>query len=436
MPAGRPTTAQALKRKADEDHQRRAFAAYFQPGRTSAAANGTEGTADSTPAAASEPTAVSSLLAALDQEDADYDDSDGYLTPGEEEEEIDDDEQSTDGEAADCRLPQQSPHFAAYFQQLVAIIKQRDEKDVQAQHFWIRDLLRQGFATVPKPSAVAKLENGWKETDGDVMSDLYLPEVYIWVPPMAKKFDVKCFQTDGCPGAMVLKGPYDNPPARRVIGMRESIYLLGWRIKCNVCTKSCSTANKNYISSLPYHVSSQMTFHLTHRSGVTQDIVDLTRHLFPSGFGPSRLADMIRANHAAEHQKMALLVASMEKYRRDQCCMLNRPVLQVSAFDDKAGYNGYVPSAAYLTNVFNEIMEGVLPLVEKYMSLIPVDVLKADHSFKVLFIFTHYNQSYGLTQWSIDCQSISSSRRSALFFCGLHSHQWKRVHQGHESRAE
>lgn len=367
---GRPTAFQASKNAADLERQQQQARLFFAPRNQPPQPSQSEAEA---------PSVHTNIDALLAQQDSDEQDvlSDGFRTPPGEQE-----DDAATGEEDDIKMPR---HFTAYFQQLVSIISNRNKTDGE-RPLWLQNLVRQGFANVPKPSMTEKLKDGWRNAP-DVMTELYLPEVFIWMPEVADIGDVACSITPGCGGKMTLAGAYDKPAARRIIGLYESIYLMGWRLQCSHCKKRCGTASKSHISNLPYSISINWPFHLTHRSGVTREIVDLTRHLFPNGFGPSNFADLLRANHVRKHNEKESLLLWHRVQQKKADPFRPCPPLQMSAFDDKEGYNGYLPSSAYLSNVFNEVMEDVLPNVEKLMSLTSLEVAKADHSFKVFSFF-------------------------------------------------
>lgn len=298
-----------------------------------------------------------------------------FLTPSGTDDDDSDDERD-DQDATSTR-------FNEYFKELTAIIQQRASPDVQKEHPWLVDLMRYGHVTVPKPQnrILQELhEKGW--TSPITPQDIYLPDVVIWFPTLAMKENVSCLK-EGCSGNLRLKGAFTKPPARRIIGMSESIFLMGWRLKCNECNSTCGTTNIEYIRRLPYRIRRHFKYHLTHRSGITSEVASMTRDLFPSGHGPSRMAENLRAKHMQRHAELEATLLSMAIEQRQQSPPRVCPPLRISAFKDKEGYNGYVPSGTYLGRVFTELMEDVLKDVEKLMSLMPIEIAKADHSFKV-----------------------------------------------------
>ena len=54
------------------------------------------------------------------------------------------------------------------------------------------------------------------------------------------------------------------------------------------------------------------------------------------------------------------------------------------AFGDWNGYAGFVPGARYFAKFYDMLIEESAPAMRQLVSSLPVDVIKQDHSFKVL----------------------------------------------------
>ena len=324
---------------------------------------------------------IDNLLRAIEEED------DGFYSAAEDEEEEDDEdiiELINDGNSRDTLT-----HQHKYFVSLKTHVNNR-QNDAGAKPAWLTDLQKTGYAWVRRPSLGSQLMPGYNQ---NTIKDLYLPDVFIWIPHITTQgndgkhknehMKAKCFKTPGCTGDLVMAGGYVNPVARRIIDMNDSKYLLGWHLRCNKCLTECGTANPKYIRQLPVFLQNAFPFHMTHRSGITKDLARMTMHFFPAGFGPGKLAEMLRVNHMRQHSEISQSLMAYNQYHKQNGRLY--PNLLISDYWDKTGYNGYLPSAGYLKNVFNEIMEDVLPVVEKYLSLLSLEVGKGDHSFKVIF---------------------------------------------------
>lgn len=57
---------------------------------------------------------------------------------------------------------------------------------------------------------------------------------------------------------------------------------------------------------------------------------------------------------------------------------------EFSKFEDKMNYNGYVPSANYISYVYSSLIAKIRPFMDQLMSFIDGTVLKGDHSFKII----------------------------------------------------
>lgn len=53
------------------------------------------------------------------------------------------------------------------------------------------------------------------------------------------------------------------------------------------------------------------------------------------------------------------------------------------AFGDQSGYAGYVPTAKYFAKFYDMLVEESAPAMCQLIALLPADVIKQNHSFKV-----------------------------------------------------
>ena len=53
-------------------------------------------------------------------------------------------------------------------------------------------------------------------------------------------------------------------------------------------------------------------------------------------------------------------------------------------FHDRSGYAGFVPSARYFARFYDMLVEESAPAMRQLIASLPADIIKQDHSFKVL----------------------------------------------------
>jgi hypothetical protein len=149
------------------------------------------------------------------------------------------------------------------------------------------------------------------------------------------------------------------------------------------------------VKQLPAHVRADFPAVLTHRSGFSTQLVRLLRPQFQNATGPHRMHQILRINHTERFDTVqfqyydAVRDKLREQIKAKALIGNTSPATsypEFSTFDDKNGYNGYVPSANYLSHVYCSIIAELRPYMDQHTSLLDGVVLKGDHSFKVCCI--------------------------------------------------
>lgn len=253
--------------------------------------------------------------------------------------------------------------------------------------------LSAGFLWIRRPNTWQSLCKGWTAS---MQSEIYLPDVFVWVPHLFADVDLKCPKGH----KLWSKGSYDNPKARRVLDVDGWFYLMQWRYECRACGKarapsdaaqpsrdalSWGSGDETILNQLPLGLRAEFKIFLTHRSAVTDSLALLTRQLFASGMGPQNVHSFLTERYKKQYADLELSLLAAFQHRRSLGIMPGRdPFLQISDFDDRQGYNGYIPSSGYLKFIFCELEQKVEKAVTKMMSLMEMDIAKCDHSFKVI----------------------------------------------------
>ncbi|KAG2193038.1 hypothetical protein INT47_009288 [Mucor saturninus] len=131
------------------------------------------------------------------------------------------------------------------------------------------------------------------------------------------------------------------------------------------------------IRQLPFRIRSDFPALLTHKSGISKDLVELMRPLFQNSVGPVRLSKILRIMHAEHYAGLEL------QYHDAACNMEKNPGIdsiltrgntekivfpEFSEFSDKGLYNGYVPSPSYLRYIYTSITEKIRPQLNWHMT--------------------------------------------------------------------
>lgn len=147
------------------------------------------------------------------------------------------------------------------------------------------------------------------------------------------------------------------------------------------------------VRQLPLKVQAEFPAVLTHRSGISKMLAKIMRPLFQHGIGPHRLSKVLRVLHTERYDELQLQYyanASDEVYKpsiRTSVLGLHKDPSkfeEFSNFEDKKKYNGYVPSANYISYVYSSLIAEVRPMMDQLMSFLDGVVLKGDHSFKII----------------------------------------------------
>lgn len=131
---------------------------------------------------------------------------------------------------------------------------------------------------------------------------------------------------------------------------------------------------------------------LTHKSGVSKSMIKLMRPAFQHGIGPHRMSKILRIMHTERYDELQLQYYIALDNRRSNPNLLsffsNSSNVRLSAefpkYDDRSTYNGFSPSANYLSYVYSCIISKLSPLIDQLISMLDGIILKGDHSFKII----------------------------------------------------
>ncbi|KAF8633831.1 hypothetical protein AX17_004351 [Amanita inopinata Kibby_2008] len=161
---------------------------------------------------------------------------------------------------------------------------------------------------------------------------------------------------------------------------------MGYRYSCghSECKKTYLSWSPALISALPQSVQLQFPFHLTHRSGLSDQVVSMLRGDFLHGIGPVPFANTIRVNHIRRFEKLHLQYLEMIYERAQSGAAQFLPKFEpFGEFGDRDGYAGFVPSPQYFRNFYVRFILSHAQEMDQYTTMLSARLLQIDHSFKV-----------------------------------------------------
>ncbi|KAK6985101.1 hypothetical protein R3P38DRAFT_3450499 [Favolaschia claudopus] len=232
------------------------------------------------------------------------------------------------------------------------------------------------------PHPVFALHNGMKG-DGLDPRDLYLRDVFIWLPYLLPGSPERFICT--CGGALSRNGFNDDPIARRVRHIPDDFFLFTNRFICDDrrlnepgCGKSWQGTDPHVLAQLPRQVQVAFPAYISPRGAISKLMIRLMRNSFSHRHGAAPFAEMVAEVQYLSHADNELMyTAAANSYGQTG-------LQQFSAFDDPKGYAGSPPSAPYLKGLFTDVVSAHRIFIERDTATKPLTIAKADHTFDVL----------------------------------------------------
>mmetsp|Transcript_9929 Transcript_9929/g.23153 ORF Transcript_9929/g.23153 Transcript_9929/m.23153 type:complete len:172 (-) Transcript_9929:91-606(-) len=105
--------------------------------------------------------------------------------------------------------------------------------------------------------------------------------------------------------------------------------------------------------------------HLTYRSGLDNEVIDLMVSLLDDGTWPEALSSTLLEQHTKRYWKLHLWHEQAVRRQLDQPTVGAKPPVRFSSFSDMDGYAGTVPSGNYLASVCKDYSESIGPYLDK-----------------------------------------------------------------------
>lgn len=101
---------------------------------------------------------------------------------------------------------------------------------------------------------------------------------------------------------------------------------------------------------------------------------------FSTRLGPAPFSELVSEIQHRDHADRELMYLAAANFYGVQ------DVTPFSVFDDPEGYAGSPPSVKYLKAMFTDFLSAIRIFIDRYISTLPLDVAKADHTFDVSLI--------------------------------------------------
>lgn len=93
-------------------------------------------------------------------------------------------------------------------------------------------------------------------------------------------------------------------------------------------------------------------------------------------------AQVLRELHHIQHDLRELMYLHAVRNHLRNRFMQVTTITPFSSFEAKDGYAGFSPSSRYISDVYNDFIKQIRPILDQCVASLPGSVLKWDHSFK------------------------------------------------------
>lgn len=144
--------------------------------------------------------------------------------------------------------------------------------------------------------------------------------------------------------------------------------------------------DKRILAVLPRALALEFPAVLSHRSGLSKGAFGIMRSCFQSGMGPKQFSDALHMQHLRCHDILHLQYLHSLTTQNITTCLSQWSFEVFLPFNDvspKHGFNGFVPSAQWLRDIYNHFIESHQQELNQHMALLSAEVCAIDHSHKV-----------------------------------------------------
>lgn len=216
------------------------------------------------------------------------------------------------------------------------------------------------------------------------VTNFYAPVWFVWIPHSLIRSQIPCPSCKKHNRTIYLHASGFTQSPRRVVDTDHCEYIIGYRYRCDKCKRNFRGWSPEILDILPASVSRLFSFRLTHRSGLTDRLVNLLRNTFNQGMGPETFTHTIQALHYDRYDKAKELYYNLlVEHKNGMGAHLMLPHPPFSTFSDRSGYAGFIPSAHWFRLFYDELIESWTSEMLPQITMRSLDIGKLDHSFKV-----------------------------------------------------
>ncbi|TEB37872.1 hypothetical protein FA13DRAFT_1620965, partial [Coprinellus micaceus] len=180
---------------------------------------------------------------------------------------------------------------------------------------------------------------------------------------------------------------------RQVVDFNESFYMIGVRYLCPTCrnpksgrcTVTYSSWDKRILKILGPEVSNIFPAWLSWRCAISKRLFGWLRTCMQSGMGLKQFSDGLRVQHLLAYHELEHQYLHYLRRVRPMAKALGRVFQKFPAYDDASpnGPHGYVPSASFFRNIYDQFMEDHRPAIHQQVSVLSFGAGSLDHSHKL-----------------------------------------------------
>lgn len=222
------------------------------------------------------------------------------------------------------------------------------------------------------------------------LSDLFNPQFFLWDPmPLCQPLRIPC---PNCKTPLHRHGHICHPC--RCIGIDSPFWIIGYHYQCSQCHHPLSQKNtvtfqswdKKILAILPCALALEFPAVLSHQSSLSKEAFGIMCSCFQSGMGPKQFLDALHMQHLRCHDILHLQYLHSLTTQNITTCLSQWSFEVFLPFNDvslKHRFNGFVPSAQWLCNIYDHFIESHQQELNQHIALLSAKVCAIDHSHKV-----------------------------------------------------
>ena len=139
------------------------------------------------------------------------------------------------------------------------------------------------------------------------------------------------------------------------------------------------------LSQLPPQLVAEFPARLSKRSGISLSVFNLMRSTFQNGMGAKQFSDALCVQHLQHYDMLHLQYLQALAVGSHMKSWLHQTYPPFPKFEDTSddGYHGFVPSAQWLRDIYDEFIEEHQNDLVQHTAMRSAEICSIDHSFKV-----------------------------------------------------